>query len=241
MVGADLTVSISFLLLNRNDILRKHGIIPEKPLDPEPIIQESLLEAQQRAHENRLEDKTLDELHELEDDEDEAFLQRYRQKRLAELSKLQESSIHGQVYPIQKAEYARDVTEASFKYFVLVHLASSLGTNLESKLLSEIWRELAARFCDIKFCEIQADLCIENYPERNTPTILVYKNGDIQRQIITLRQFRGNRTNLNDLQTFLLDVGAVDPNDPRLKNQNCSETESGLMAAPTGEDEDEWD
>merc|ERR1712230_356484 len=37
-----------------NDILRKHGIIPEKPKDPEPIIQEALLEAARKAHEKRL-------------------------------------------------------------------------------------------------------------------------------------------------------------------------------------------
>ena len=62
----------------RNDILRKHGIIPEKPPSPTPIIQEALLEARQRAHDERLEDKDLDELDELEDEEDEAFLQKYR-------------------------------------------------------------------------------------------------------------------------------------------------------------------
>lgn len=62
----------------RNDILRKHGVIPEKPPSPTPIIQEALLEARKQAHENRLEDKDLDELNELEDDEDEAFLEKYR-------------------------------------------------------------------------------------------------------------------------------------------------------------------
>ena len=62
----------------RNDILRKHGVIPEKPPSPTPIIQEALLEARKKAHENRLEDKDLDELNELEDDEDEAFLEKYR-------------------------------------------------------------------------------------------------------------------------------------------------------------------
>ena len=74
---------------DRNDILRKHNIINEKPPDPEPIIQEALIEAERKRHENRLEDKDLDELHELEDDEDENFLHQYRQKRLAELSTLQ--------------------------------------------------------------------------------------------------------------------------------------------------------
>jgi len=62
----------------RNDILRKHGVIPEKPPSPTPIIQEALLQARQQAYEDRLEDKDLDELKELEDEEDEAFLEKYR-------------------------------------------------------------------------------------------------------------------------------------------------------------------
>lgn len=62
----------------RNEILRKHGVIPEKPPSPTPIIQKALEEAQTYAQKNRLENKNLDELHELEDEEDEAFLERYR-------------------------------------------------------------------------------------------------------------------------------------------------------------------
>lgn len=65
----------------RNDILRKHGVIPEKPPSPTPIIQEALLEARRQAHENRLEAKDLDELDELEDEEDDAFLEKYRSVR----------------------------------------------------------------------------------------------------------------------------------------------------------------
>jgi hypothetical protein len=63
---------------NRNDILRKHGIIPEKPPSPTPMIEEALEEARRLAHENRLEGKDLDELAELEDEEDERFLESYR-------------------------------------------------------------------------------------------------------------------------------------------------------------------
>ena len=62
----------------RNDILRKHGVIPEKPPSPTPLIQEALTEARKQAYENRLEDKDLDELKSLEDEEDEAFLEKYR-------------------------------------------------------------------------------------------------------------------------------------------------------------------
>lgn len=69
---------ISLFFFFRNDILRQHGIIPEKPKDPEPLIQEALIEATRKAHENRLEDKDVDELDALEDEEDEEFLQQYR-------------------------------------------------------------------------------------------------------------------------------------------------------------------
>ena len=62
----------------RNDILRKHGVIPEKPPSPTRGIEKALDEARRLAHENRLEGKTVDELDDLEDEEDAAFLEQYR-------------------------------------------------------------------------------------------------------------------------------------------------------------------
>ncbi|KAJ6020596.1 hypothetical protein N7540_006100 [Penicillium herquei] len=202
-----------------NDILRQHGIIPEKPKDPEPLIQEALIAAQHRAYENRLEDKDLDELDALEDEEDEGFLEQYRQKRLAEFSILQQTSNFNQVYPLQKVDYAREVTDASKDAFVLVNLTSQ-GANVESRVLTELWRQLAAKFGDIKFCEIRADMCIEGYPERNTPTILVYKDTEIRRQLVTLRELKGVRTKLQDLEKLLVDIGALKESDVRLKKNS---------------------
>ncbi|MCJ1410526.1 hypothetical protein MMC19_004611 [Ptychographa xylographoides] len=228
-----------------NDILRKHGIIPEKPPSPTPIIEEALQEAVKRAQENRLEGKDLDELDELEDEEDEAFLEQYRQQRVAELSTTSRASIYNQVYPIQKPDYARDVTETSHKAYVLVHLTSSLGTNIESRLLTELWRELARRFGDIKFCEMRADLCIEGYPERNTPTILVYRNGDIQKQVVTLKELEGQQTTVEDVQNLLVDLGAVKENDHRvLRKKNYEAAPTSLRQGTTAtneDDDDDWD
>lgn len=195
------------------------------------------MEAQRREHEQRLDDKDLDELHELEDEEDEAFLESYRRQRLEELSKLRKVAVHGQVYPLQKPDYARDVTDASSKYFVFVHLASSLGTNVESRVLTLVWRQLATKYEDVKFCQIRADLCIENYPEKNTPTILVYRNGEIKRQIVTLRELNGPRTGLRDLERILVDVGAISENDHRLKNQDEDEDSKPVEEG----DDDDWD
>ena len=115
---------------------------------------------------------------------------------MAELSTIASASVFNQVYPLQKPDYPRDVTEASNKAYILVHLTSSLGTNIESRLLTELWREMAQKFGDVKFCEIKADMCIEGYPERNTPTVLIYRNGDIKKQVVTLRELGGERTNI---------------------------------------------
>lgn len=117
-----------------------------------------------------------------------------RNQRLAELSTIATTSNFNQVYPLQKPDYSREVTEGSNTAFVFVHLTSSLGTNIESRLLTELWRDMARKFGDVKFCEMRADLCIEGYPERNTPTILVYRGGDIKRQIVTLTELGGEKT-----------------------------------------------
>lgn len=230
-----------------NDILRKHGIIPEKPKDLEPEIQEALIEAQQRLHENRLEDKDLDELDALEDDEDEEFLNRYREKRMAEIRALDRKAVYGQVYPIQKVDYARDVTDESKRAFVLLFLSSSSGgTNVESRVLGELWPVMARRWGDVKFCEIRANMCIEGYPEKNCPTILVYKDGEIRRQIVTLAELRGPKTSMADLDRLLVQVGAVKEGDSRLRgddadhgNDDGRDVRRGLQSGARRKDEDE--
>ncbi|KAK5940884.1 Proteolipid protein 2 [Knufia obscura] len=231
-----------------NDILRSKGIIPEKPKDPEPAIQEALLEAEKRAYDNRLEDKDLDELAALEEDEDEEFLEQYRQKRMAEINALAKASKYGSVYPLQKVDFTREVTEASNEAYVFVFLASSTDSNVESRVLQEIWRELAQKYGDVKFCQIRADMCIEGYPEKNCPTILVYKDGDIRRQIVTLQEMQGVRTKLEDLERLLVQVGVVKEGDSRLRRRDEDEDDHatngrrGLSTSNKHEgDDDDWD
>ncbi|CCF40781.1 phosducin [Colletotrichum higginsianum] len=238
-----------------NDILRKHGVIPEKPPSPTPMIEEAIVEGRRLAHENRLEGKDLDELDELEDDEDEAFLELYRQRRMQELNNLTKKALHGTVYPISKPEYSREVTEASNNSPVFVNLTSSLGTNVESRVLTELWKQAAQEYGEIKFCEMRADKAIENYPERNCPTILVYKNGDIAKQVVTLMQMGGVRINMLQIDNLLVEVGAVPASDMRVaKRRRQAEDEEEEKAFGKGirqgnvsrskahdSDDDEWD
>jgi hypothetical protein len=117
--------------------------------------------------------------------------------------------VFGQVYHLQKPDYAREVTEASKQAFVLVHLTTSSSSSStsrnheESRLLTEILRELASTFRDVKFCEMQGNMCIEGYPDKNCPSILVYRNGEIVRQMLTLRELNGIDTTIEGKALFL--------------------------------------
>ncbi|KFZ14846.1 hypothetical protein V502_05872 [Pseudogymnoascus sp. VKM F-4520 (FW-2644)] len=234
-----------------NDILRKHGVIPEKPPSPTPMIEEAILEGRRLAHENRLEGKDLDELDELEDDEDDAFLEKYRMQRVMEMNALAQKSKHGTVYPLSKPDYSREVTEASKSEVVLVNLTSGLGTNVESRVLTELWREAAREFAEVKFCEMRGDQAIEGYPDRNCPTILIYKDGDMVKQIVTLVLLSGVRTNMSDIDSLLVEVGAVKNNDIRImkrrrevEDENEAPKRSGLRGStrPVNEEDDEdWE
>jgi hypothetical protein len=230
--------------------LRKHGIIPDKPPSPSPLLQEALEQGRRLAHENRLEGKDLDELAELEELEDEDFLESYKQQRLKELQTLAKKSVYGSVYPISKPEYNREITEASNQGPVFLNLTSATGTNVESRVLSLLWRQAAQEYGDIKFTEMQADKAIEGYPERNCPTILVYKNGDIIKQVVTLALVGGVKMSMLELDNLLVEVGAVSEKDIRIlkRRREAEEAEDEKLARgirssrPAQDDEDDdWD
>ena len=134
---------------------------------------------------------------------------------------------------IQKPDYSRDVTETSFKSYVIVLLTSSVDTNSESAVMIGLWRGVASTFGDIKFCQMRASLCIEGYPDKNTPTILVYRDGDIKKQIVTLKELKGRNTGLEDLERLLVNVGALTTGDSRL-SWNKSNRETGSKIESPG-------
>jgi hypothetical protein len=177
----------------------------------------------------------------------------YRQQRVAEIQSLAKKAKHGTVYPISKPDYSREVTEASNDGPVLVNLISSLGTNVESRVLIELWRQAAQEFGEVKFCQIRGDQAIEGYPDRNCPTILVYNKGDIVKQVVTLMTLGGVRMGMKEMEDLLVEVGAVKETDMRiLKRRRDREDEEELRQATGGirdskrqanveDDDDDWD
>lgn len=207
-----------------NDILRAHGIIPERPKSPTEELEQALEDAVRRQHENRLENKTVAELNELEDDEDEDFLEEYKLKRFQELQNLQKQAKFGTVLHITKPEYEDEVTKASDDSYVFVHM--SLQLEVQSRLLSSLTISLARKFPEIKFAEIPANRCVENYPELNCPTIIIYYKKNIVKQFVTLTQLGGSDCKITDLEKILVDINAVKPSDERLEaNQQDEDLE----------------
>jgi hypothetical protein len=133
-------------------------------------------------------------------------------------------------------------------------LTSGLGTNVESRVLSELWRIAAAEYGDIKFCEIRGDMAIEGYPDRNCPTILVYHKGDIVKQVVTLMTLGGVRMGMREIDKLLIDVGAIQDNDMRVtkRRKDAEEAEEDMLEnggiksskpkkAKADDDDDDWD
>lgn len=232
-----------------NDILRAHGIIPERPKSPTEELERLLEEQVQKQHENRLEHKTMDELDALEDEEDEEFLEEYKKKRFEQLQQLQQRSKYGSVLPITKPEYEEEVTLASENCYVFVHMSLQLA--VQSRLLSVITTSLAQKFPEVKFVEIPANRCVENYPDANCPTIMIYHKKNIVKQFVTLTQLGGSDCKTPDIESVLVEVGAVDAANERLENNQLDEdleekrrlrfVKKSIRDAPEDDDSDFYD
>ena len=110
-------------------------------------------------------------------------------RRLAELSGLAAGCVFGRLVEIRGSEFVSEVTAASQSHCVVAHLYSTLQP--ACRQLSALLATVAARFPATKFVDIVAQEAIPQYPTRLTPTLLVYRNGDLASQIVGAEQFTG--------------------------------------------------
>jgi hypothetical protein len=96
----------------------------------------------------------------------------------------------GEVTEIVKDEWVREVTEGSKSCFVLVHLYQD-GL-IECQVMDEALRDISKRFRYLKCLRIKSNQAIENWPEKNLPTLFIYAKGELRTQIITLASLGGN-------------------------------------------------
>jgi hypothetical protein len=117
------------------------------------------------------------------------MLEEYRQKRLNEMKEEIFRARFGDVNEITKDEWVKQVTEASRSCWVVVHLYQD--SVIECRLLEESLQILARKFKYIKFLKIKSTQAVENWPERNLPTLFMYNEGELKIQMITINQIGG--------------------------------------------------
>ncbi|XP_068124405.1 phosducin-like protein 3 [Hyperolius riggenbachi] len=193
-----------------NDILRKKGILPPKevPKEDEEEVDEGIFKQQSVV--KTYEDMTLEELEENEDEfseEDERAIEMYRQQRLAQWQATQIQNKFGEVMEISGQDYVQEVTKAGKDLWVILHLYKQ-GIPLCS-LINQHLAILARKFKDVKFVKAISTTCIPNYPDKNLPTIFIYRDGDIRAQFIGPLVFGGMNLTQDELEWKLAESGAI--------------------------------
>lgn len=123
-----------------------------------------------------------DESDESEDDE---FLEQYRRQRLEQLKKEQQAP-YGEVIPISRPEWTRQVNEDSNKSWVVVTLTSH---DVErTGCVESAATKLARKFPSIKFVTIPSTAAIADWPDENLPTVFLYRNGKLQKELIRIKR-----------------------------------------------------
>ncbi|PPQ97976.1 hypothetical protein CVT26_003125 [Gymnopilus dilepis] len=200
--------------------LQVHGILPPKeapPPSPSPPPSPQLDNIL-----NEFSTKDLVELGEdAKDDEMERLIELHRQQRLAQERIDQSRARFGEVYPIGRDDYTREVTEASKVdepdddnergTGVIVFLYKD-GIPRSDRAFQHV-RALAKRYPRTKFVSIVGDKCIPNLPDSRIPMFIVYRKGEIRQQFIAWGADRERRQ--EELEAMLLVTGALDAPEER--------------------------
>jgi len=191
--------------------------IQKAPTDLE--YDERALENGKRSEEEqreRLQNASLDELNELEDDNDEKVIEEYRKKRMEEMRNQASREKFGSLMSISEPEYKTVVTDAPPEEWVVVFLTKPGIKGCDH--MEATLRILAKKFKTTKFVSIRSDDAIRNYPDKNLPTLLIYHASNVIKQFIGLASFGGESMTPSDLEWGLTRIGAVESEmeeDPR--------------------------
>lgn len=219
-----------------NDILRRKGIIPEKEVTEDQVVDllEQTVKEKQGKGEKNLDELNLDELDELEDEEDEKVILEYRNKRMAEIRAAAAKAKYGEVREISAQDYVSEVNKAGEGVWVVLHLYKQ-GIPL-CALINQYLNQLAMKFPATKFLKSISTTCIPNYPDKNLPTVFVYFEGDLKKQLVGPFEFRGMNLTYDEFEWILGQTGAIKTEleeDPKPKIKDV------LFSKLKGKDEDE--
>ena len=105
-----------------------------------------------------------------------------RQKKMSE--QISRNMGHfGSLTEISRTDFLTEVSTASKSNPVVVLLYQTALTSCQI-LARWLTQHAAPSNPTIKFVQIQSTRCIQNYPDENLPTILLYRLGNVQKQIL---------------------------------------------------------
>jgi hypothetical protein len=240
------------------DILRATGVIPPSAAsaaaDAAAVLEAAadVAAAALDAPEARLARASLAELDEAAEEEggDRGAIESFRRARIAALKAAAARNRFGRVYPLSRADFVREVTDASKAaasgggsaaeaaaagdgtWVVVLLYKSSIES---SRLLESLLPRLADAHPATKFMQIVADQCIDGFPDRNVPALLLYFGGECREQIYGLSSLGGMRASAATVEWVLARHGALATEleeDPRKALESGGS--GGLLAARGG-------
>ncbi|KAJ9114269.1 hypothetical protein QFC22_005721 [Naganishia vaughanmartiniae] len=241
----------------RNDALRAHGILPPKP--PTPPSPSTFLPSQAQLLHSALDSSSAQRLGEMAEDaidsDDERMFEAYRAKKLQEMKRsdaAERSVAEGRgLRQIGRDEFVREVSEASAKDIeALGEDGEGRGTGVvcflykdsipASNHLRQILNLLSPLHPLTRFLSIQGDQCIPNYPDKNIPTLLMYRNGDCLGQVVGLKG--GLRTTAMDIERLLLGYHMIEKPNPQTRKvwkRHVKSTRSGMIGGEASSDSED--
>ncbi|KAM3288792.1 hypothetical protein P3S67_022222 [Capsicum chacoense] len=108
-------------------------------------------------------------------------------KRIAEMREVAKIVRFGSVTPISGADFVVEVSQAPEDLWVVVLLYKDGYSDCQ--ILMQCLDELATKYPATKFVKIISTDCIQNYPDCNLPTVLVYHNGALKSNYVGVRCF----------------------------------------------------
>ena len=193
-----------------DDALRRHGIIP--PLE-EDAAAPSADEPQPVAPTSASASSAPADAEDDEGDED-SELARLRAERLAELKGSGVASGRfGTVQTLKRDDYMAEVNQAGEGVGVVVFLFKP--RHYLSAYTLVLIEQLARRHAHVKFMQIESNECIPDYPDRNLPTLLVYRDDDLLGQCVGASAFGGSARSpssfgIDDIEWELAQLGVIE-------------------------------
>merc|ERR1711977_466519 len=156
-------------------------------------------------------EKTLDELDELLEDDDDceaAAMERYREARLAEMKEAEAKRKHNGLTHVTAQDYMAEVTNADIGTVVILHLYQEYVP--ECVRLNEVMNELSWKHKEVKWCKIKSTDANADYPDKALPTLLIYKDGQVLDRVVSLKTNGGKPVTADGLEWRLAQQGLIE-------------------------------